>query len=81
MKFIGSMTKVMAVNEVITVPNGEFWKGTIYGHTSAAIEINGSITVGVMSDTILASGTTVANKPRGSGSGVSTLAVLRFSEV
>ncbi len=85
MKFIGSMTRGVNVNEIVVVPEGEFWRGSLYppeGNTSVQqIEINGIKYYPTQlrefsTHFIFASGTIIK-----AGGGAFSLSVLRFSEV
>ncbi len=75
MKFIGSMTRKINPGETVTVPAGEFWRGTIYG----TADINAGTSAKDLSGVTLASGDTVSIRSGVSYSAV--LSVLKFSEV
>ncbi len=75
MKFIGSMTRKISPGETVTVPAGEFWRGTIYG----TAHINTDTSIKDSSGVTLTSGATVSIRAGVSYSAV--LSVLKFSEV
>lgn len=66
------MTRDVAANESVTVPNGEFWRGSIYGGVFIASGTSTSNPQGIT----LTAGTTLK-----ATTGGCVISVLRFSEV
>lgn len=83
------MRRGLATGETITVPSGEFWKGTLfpggnninYKHSINDVEMDQGV-LAALGISILASGTVIkAGGLLAGGANGMTINVLRFSEV